>query len=185
MIRPIWRLYSLILVLLVMAADQYSKWYIVTRVFAREAGLPQQDLLTWLFQKAERLGSQLVEITSFFNLAMVWNPGISFGMFQTGHSVMAYVLTGTSLLVALGFYAWMWLEPYRLRAISVGLIVGGALGNVWDRLRFGAVIDFLDLHWGGWHWPAFNVADASISVGVALLLIDMIFFSHRHTSMRN
>ncbi len=68
----------------------------------------------------------------------------------------------------------MRLAKEGLLAAGLGLVVGGALGNVVDRIRFGAVVDFLDLHWAGWHWPAFNVADAAITLGVALLLLDAL-----------
>jgi signal peptidase II len=70
---------------------------------------------------------------------------------------------------------WLWRALRSIPAAALGLVIGGALGNVVDRIRFGAVFDFLDVHVAGWHWPAFNVADSAISVGVAVLLIDSLF----------
>lgn len=118
------------------------------------------------------VNSPVIELTSFFNLVMVWNFGVSFGLFASGADLMPYVLVAVSLLISGLLIAWVWRGASRLAALSVGMVVGGALGNVIDRLRFGAVADFLDFHVAGWHWPAFNVADACIVVGVGLLLLD-------------
>lgn len=166
------RFVALALVLDVIIADQITKWLMLVHFFGD--GTP--DLLTWLFSAAPQLEFASHRVTSFLNLVMVWNPGISFGFLQTGHGWMAHALSALAVLVAGGFLVWMWRYPTRLRVAAVALIAGGALGNVWDRLRFGAVADFIDFHVAGYHWPAFNVADAAVCTGVALLLVETLFF---------
>ena len=165
---------GLLIALGVIIADQLSKWYVVTQFFD---DTPRMDLIPWLMQKGEQLAYHSVSITSFLNMVMVWNPGVSFGMLQTNKAYVTYGLTIMALLVSLGFMVWLWRDPKPWRAISIGMIVGGALGNVWDRLRFGAVADFIDIHVMGYHWPAFNIADAAITMGIVIILIETLFFS--------
>ena len=78
-------------------------------------------------------------------------------------------------LIAIGNRRWAWLETPLLTALGLGFVAGGAIGNALDRVRIGAVVDFLDVHYAGWHWPAFNIADAGITLGVILLLVDGLF----------
>jgi signal peptidase II len=113
-----------------------------------------------------------ITVTPFFNLVMVWNTGVSFGMFSEDSANRAWTLIAVSFLVTAWLLWWLWRNQSGLVAISLGMIIGGAMGNVIDRYRFGAVFDFLDFHAFGWHWPAFNVADCAIVVGVLLLLAD-------------
>ena len=87
---------------------------------------------------------------------------------------MPIILTLVALAITAVMLSWLWKAENKLSAISLGLVIGGALGNVIDRIRFGAVIDFLDFHFFGFHWPAFNIADAAIFIGVALLLFETI-----------
>ena len=116
-----------------------------------------------------------VEVLPFLNLVMVWNHGVSFGMFN--HMDARWPLTLLAVGVSAALLRWHYglmkrphLSSFLTQSIAVGMIVGGALGNVIDRLRFGAVVDFLDVHISGYHWPSFNVADACICTGVMLLL---------------
>jgi signal peptidase II len=123
---------------------------------------------------------RVIEVTGFFNLVLVWNPGISFGLFGGGSVWQPWLLSAFATVVAGGLLVWLYsAELPRLPSVGVGLIVGGAIGNVVDRLRFGAVVDFVDLHAYGWHWPAFNVADSAIVVGVGLLLLDAVLRRER------
>ena len=122
---------------------------------------------------------QALAVTPFFNLVLVWNRGVSFGMFGSGGAFAPWLLSGLALAVVIGLVAWLRRTDQWLTALGLGLVIGGALGNVIDRIRFGAVVDFLDFHAAGWHWPAFNVADASIVVGAALLLADGLLVSRR------
>ena len=113
-----------------------------------------------------------VELTPFLNLVVVWNPGVSFGMLGGVGAAGPWLLIGVALVITAGFLVWLAWSTERLHATALGLVIGGAVGNVIDRLRFGAVLDFVDLHLLGYHWPAFNVADAAITAGAVLLLGD-------------
>ena len=117
----------------------------------------------------------VVELTPFFNLVMVWNRGVSFGMFQSGETGR-WLLSALALAIVAGLVVWLRrAEPWWLAA-GLGGVIGGALGNVFDRLWYdeGAVADFFDFHVAGWHWPAFNIADAAIVVGVGLILLEAL-----------
>ncbi|MHB1359294.1 MAG: signal peptidase II [Rhodocyclaceae bacterium] len=110
-------------------------------------------------------------VTSFFNLVLVFNPGASFSFLADAGGWQRWFL----IVLALAISAWLVVmirqhARERLLPFALTLVLGGALGNVIDRLRFGAVVDFLDFHVAGWHWPAFNVADVAIVGGVVLLL---------------
>jgi signal peptidase II len=110
-------------------------------------------------------------ITAFFELVLTCNRGVSFGLFnETGSNALIFSLAAAAVVLVLLF----WLSRVRATclAAAIGLIIGGALGNVIDRVRFGAVIDFLYFHAGAWYWPAFNLADSAICLGVAAMLLD-------------
>ena len=109
-----------------------------------------------------------ITVTPFFNFVMVWNRGVSFGMLRDADA--RYALIGFSLLVIGGLLVWLGRARGKLLPLALGLVIGGAFGNVLDRVIYGAVADFFDAHAFGYHWPAFNVADAAICVGVALLV---------------
>ncbi|MBL0941302.1 MAG: signal peptidase II [Alphaproteobacteria bacterium] len=116
--------------------------------------------------------SEIVPVTSFFNLLLTWNKGVSFGIFNSGAEVTVLVLTIFPILVTMLLMVWLWQTTTKLLALGLGLIMGGALGNIIDRVRFGGVIDFLDFYVLNHHWPAFNVADSAIVLGVVLLLTE-------------
>jgi signal peptidase II len=113
-----------------------------------------------------------IEVTGFFNLVMVWNRGISFGLLDGGGAWMPWVLALVALGVVAGLIVWLRRIDRGLLAVAIGLVIGGAIGNLIDRLRFGAVADFLDFHLWGYHWYAFNIADSAIVIGVIILLVD-------------
>lgn len=115
-----------------------------------------------------------VEVTSFFNLYTVWNPGVSFGMFNN-LAYAPWIFSGIAIVVVIILLIWMKQAENQLVAYGLALVIGGAIGNTIDRIRFGAVIDFLDFHLAGYHWPAFNIADTAIFLGVVALLWDSIF----------
>lgn len=107
------------------------------------------------------------------HLTMVWNRGVSFGLFRADHDLARWLLTGFSLVVA-GFLAWWARNATRpLMALGLGLVMGGAIGNAIDRARFGAVVDFVDVTRLMFPW-VFNVADSAITVGVICLLLDSV-----------
>jgi signal peptidase II len=113
-----------------------------------------------------------IEVTGFFNLLLTWNYGVSFGMLSRfGTASGPILLSGLALVIVAILLVWLRKNQRREIAYALGLIIGGALGNVIDRSRFGAVADFFDLHAFGYHWPAFNVADIAIFMGVMLCCI--------------
>ncbi|MBT3171638.1 MAG: signal peptidase II [Rhodospirillaceae bacterium] len=116
-----------------------------------------------------------VEVLGFLDLVPVENRGISFGLLQSEGGLGVWLISAFALIVAAGLGFWLYRTRRKWPALALGLIIGGALGNVIDRLRLGWVIDFIDFHVNTWHWPAFNIADAAITVGVGMLLIDGLF----------
>ena len=130
--------------------DQLSKWVVVS-VLAVADPIP---------------------VAPFFNLVMTRNRGVGFGLLDIDSPWTPWALSAVALAVSAGLAVWMVRAQGRWLAGGLGLVIGGALGNVIDRVRFGAVTDFLDVFIGRYHWPAFNLADAAITVGVAMILID-------------
>jgi signal peptidase II len=111
-------------------------------------------------------------ITPFFNLVLTYNRGISFGLFNTPSGMNVLLFSVLAAIIVTTLIIWLRRVASSLLAVAIGLVIGGAIGNVIDRIRYGAVVDFLDFHIGSWHWPAFNVADSAICVGVAAMLLD-------------
>jgi signal peptidase II len=109
------------------------------------------------------------------DLGLRWNNGISFSLFRQDTALGVGLLLGFTLLATAALAAWLWRSRSPLVGFGLGAIIGGALGNACDRVAYGAVVDFLDLHAFGRHFFVFNVADAAISLGVVLLLIDGMF----------
>lgn len=156
------QLWPLLLALIVVVLDQWSKAEVL-HVFAAPRGV--------------------LPVTPFFNLVLVLNRGVTFGLFD--HAVaMSDFFAGLSMFIATGLILWLSRLKTRVAALAFGLLIGGAIGNVMDRLRLGAVVDFLDFYLGNWHWPAFNVADSAVVTGVALLLLQSLVFDKktRHSS---
>ncbi len=118
---------------------------------------------------------QPIEVTPFFNIVLAWNRGVSFGLFGHESDLGPILLTLLAIAISVALLVWMRRAEDRLTVVALGLIVGGALGNVIDRARFGAVTDFLDFHAFGYHWPAFNVADSAICVGAVILIGSSLF----------
>jgi signal peptidase II len=120
------------------------------------------------------LGDSLT-VTSFFNLVRAHNTGAAFSFLASAGGWQRWLFTGIGVAAVL-FIVWM-LRSHagqKLFCFALALILGGAVGNVIDRVLYGYVVDFLDFHWIGWHFPAFNVADCGISVGAALLILDEV-----------
>lgn len=171
------KIFGPVLIAVLLVLDQLSKWAVTEKLFRPMLGLGDPMRFTdWLENAPERIAFASQPVTSFFSLTMVWNSGISFGLMAGGGWG---VLTISSLLISLFFFVWMLRTRVLWEILSLGLIIGGALGNVIDRVRFGAVVDFLDFYVGQWHFPAFNVADSAISVGVAGLVIHGLFFAKK------
>lgn len=150
--KHVWQ--GLGLAALVAALDQLSKWIIVAHVM----NPPVQ-----------------IEVTSFFNLVLTHNRGVSFGMFAAGSELGKWILVGLALMISGFLVRWLFQSSSPFSIIALGLILGGAVGNVIDRVLIGAVVDFLDFHAFGTHWPAFNVADTTIFLGAAGLIFESFF----------
>ena len=121
---------------------------------------------------AERAQGQHASITPFFNLVLTYNRGMSFGLFNQGAGLNALLFSLVAAIIVAVLAYWLSRVESPLLAVAIGLVIGGAIGNVIDRIRLGAVVDFLDFYIGSWHWPAFNVADSAICIGVAAMLLD-------------
>lgn len=111
-------------------------------------------------------------VTSFFDLVLTFNRGMSFGLFNSASGLNALLFSLAAAAIVAVLCWWLSRVVHPFLAIAIGLIIGGAIGNVVDRLRYGAVVDFLYFHVGSWYWPAFNFADSAICVGVAAMLLD-------------
>ena len=112
-----------------------------------------------------------LEMTPFFNLRLGFNTGVSFGIFGDVFSNQQWPLIAITIAIAVVLTVWALRVDRSLEALALALIAGGAIGNIIDRIRQGAVTDFLDFHAMGWHWPAFNFADVFIFVGATSLII--------------
>ena len=127
---------------------------------------------------------QAVEWAPFLSCVLVFNTGISFGLFAGETALLRWVLIGLALAVSVLLTSWLYKEKRLRVASALGLILGGAIGNVVDRIFRHAVVDFLDLHIGGWHWPAFNIADSAITVGVVLYVFTSLRDQFRSSKLR-
>jgi signal peptidase II len=144
------------------------------RWFALSAAIVAADQLTkWLVLGYFENRYPRVELTGFFNLVLVFNKGAAFSLFAQAAGWQTPLLAAFALAAAVIVSVLIVRNPGRgLLCLGLALILGGALGNLIDRLRFGHVVDFLDFHALGWHWPAFNVADSAISVGAVILILE-------------
>jgi signal peptidase II len=115
-----------------------------------------------------------IAVAPFLDLSLVYNRGISYGLFQQDGEFGRWFLVALKLVAAVLFAVWMARAESHIVAASLALLIGGALGNALDRIVYGAVIDFVSLHAAGWHWYVFNLADAAIVAGVAGLLYDAV-----------
>lgn len=137
---------------------------------ALAAALAVDFVTKWLILNIVMVPPRTIEIAPFFNLTLGFNTGVSFGMFREFFLDHPLVLAGIKMVIVAGLLVWAMRTARSTETVSLGLIAGGAVGNVLDRMRQGAVTDFLDFHVGNWHWPAFNMADVMITMGVVLLI---------------
>lgn len=141
----------LLLALGLLVLDQLTKWWVLS-----------------VFQPYE-----IQPVLPVFNLTLVFNEGAAFSFLSDAGGWQRWFFIGLTSVISLGLLVWlMRLKPSeRLTGLALAMILGGALGNLVDRIRMGKVTDFLDFHWQGWHWPAFNLADSVITLGVVLMLL--------------
>ncbi len=153
--NPLPRFVIIALIAIVIGLDQFSKF--------------------WVLHKLNLINVGHIEISRFFDLSMVWNRGVSFGIFRADSDLGRWVLVGLTSLISIMFFSWLWQSKSRFNQISLSLVIGGAIGNLIDRIRLGAVADFLNFE--GLYFPwVFNVADSAVVLGAILLGIDLLFF---------
>jgi signal peptidase II len=147
---------------LILLVDQISKWIIMYPVGLRAKGM--------------------IEVAPVFNLAWVENYGVSMGFLVAESDTGRWLLVAVTAAIAIAVAVWIWREKVRGDVFALGLVLGGAIGNILDRVRFGYVVDFLDLHFGEWHpFLVFNVADAAITIGVLLLVLRALLVREKKT----
>ncbi len=120
-----------------------------------------------------------IELTSFFNLVYVENKGAAFGILAKAGQVGVTILLIVTVIISIALLGYLWQTTAAGESLAIALILGGAIGNLIDRVRLGHVIDFLDAHWSGIHWPAFNVADSAICGGAAVWLFVLFFWNSK------
>lgn len=144
---------SVLLIAIIIAADQFSKFYVLNTI------------------KLDQIGH--LEISRIFDLTMVWNQGVSFGALRASNEFGRWALVGLAGIISILFFFWMLREPRKLSRFALVLIIGGAIGNMIDRVRIGAVADFLDFSGLGFFPWVFNIADCCVVIGAGLLMLDM------------
>jgi signal peptidase II len=133
----------------------------------------------WMISIYDMPARQQVRVTPFFDLVMVWNPGISYGLFPQESALGKYILLALIVAVIVGLFVWLARSESRMTAVALGAIAGGAAGNVVDRIVHGAVADFFSFHAFGYQWYVFNLADTAIVAGVAIVLYESVMVARR------
>lgn len=144
-------------------------------VVALIALVADQGSKLWLIFSYNIEARQPVRLAPFFDLVMAWNPGISYSLFRADSDAGRYALLAVQLAAIAFLSVWLWRAASRWTALGLGLLVGSALGNAYDRFAYGAVADFFHFHVGNFSWYVFNIADVGIVVGVAILLYEAFF----------
>ncbi|HXV74521.1 MAG TPA: signal peptidase II [Sphingomonadales bacterium] len=144
--------------------------------FALAAAIFMLDRATkwWVLGPFDLAAKGDVALLPFFNLTLVWNRGISLGLFPMASEAGRFFLIALTAAISAFVAAWLWRAERLYAALALGLVLGGAVGNIWDRAAYGAVADFLHFHAFGLSFYIFNVADAAITAGVAVLLFDAL-----------
>jgi signal peptidase II len=150
---------GLLIALVVVIADQLSKFLLIDFMAGRSF--------------------RPLEVAPIFDLVMVWNRGASFGLFASESQIVRWVFVALSVAVSIGLGVWLKRAERWWLAVALGLVIGGAVGNVIDRVTRGMVADFFSFHLGAYYWPAFNVADMAIVAGVGVLLYDSLFLGEK------
>ncbi len=145
-------------------ADQASKYYMLEYVF-RPEGVTETPFASPV----------VIDILPVFQFHLSWNEGISFSLFNSGTETAVALLLAVTIAITIVMTVWMWRTPRSWLQVGLGLIVGGALGNIIDRASIGAVADFLHVYWQDWHFPTFNIADTCITIGAIIVLLDALF----------
>lgn len=132
---------------------------------------------------SDNVNNPEIKVFDFFSLVYVWNRGVSFGMFSQIDSA-ALILSTLQFSIIIILLFWLYANQRPSLACALGFIIGGALGNLTDRIKNGAVADFLDFHVATYHWPAFNLADSFVFIGVMILIFDDLIFKQKNISKK-
>lgn len=160
-------------------------WGLASAAIALALDQGSKLLLLYVLHFIEMGPGESVPVLPFFNLVMVWNPGVSYGLFPA-HGPLGTALLAVFSLAAVGALSWwLWGAKRRLLAVGLGLVIGGALGNLIDRLVYQKVADFFHFYVRGYDWYVFNVADCAITIGVVALLYDALMRSEPETAGTN
>ena len=147
----------IIIAILIIIADQASKWWVIHSTLSEQ---PQT-------------------LTSFLRLVYAKNTGAAFSFLADKGEWARWLLTATSIIVSIILTAWLWKQPPFPETLAIALVLGGAIGNLIDRWQAGYVVDFIDVHWNDYHWPAFNIADSAITLGAIILIGNTFIFSRK------
>jgi signal peptidase II len=147
-----------------------SKWYVLLAL-----GVLIADQMTKWWAQMSLPMAQPIKVTDFLNWFLIYNPGAAFSFLSQAGGWQRWFFTMIGIVAAI-VIIWLLQKNTHDRpfCLALSLILGGAIGNVIDRLLYGAVVDFIDVHYDGWHWPAFNIADSAISIGATLIVINEI-----------
>jgi len=142
------------------------------------------DQFTKLLADALLVMYEPVSLLPFLDLSKAYNAGAAFSFLSQADGWQRWFFVGITLFVAVVIVLWLARLPKSQRCVglALSLVLGGAIGNLIDRLVYGHVIDFIDLYYGSWHWPTFNVADSAITVGAVLLVLDSLLSGNKHKS---
>ncbi len=148
-------LLGIVIAVMVIVLDQLSKFLMLTFVLNEQS---------------------VIIIMPFFNLVHAWNTGVSFSLFNNGGVIGTLLLCLIVIVIVAILLRWLYKEKTKLIQIALGMIIGGAVGNLIDRIRFGAVFDFLDFYIDAYHWPAFNLADSCICIGAVMIILHSMIY---------
>lgn len=148
-------LLGIVIAVMVIVLDQLSKFLMLTFVLNEQS---------------------VIIIMPFFNLVHAWNTGVSFSLFNNGGFIGTLLLCLIVIVIVAILLRWLYKEKTKLIQIALGMIIGGAVGNLIDRIRFGAVFDFLDFYIDAYHWPAFNLADSCICIGAVMIILHSMIY---------
>ena len=138
----------------------------------------------YILKLADVENSVDIYVTSYLNLFLIWNKGIAFGLLSVNENIIYNIITAIISLIIIGIIFIMW-KNNNIQRYFLAVVAGGALGNLYDRIVFTAVPDFIDLHFLGFHWFVFNVADIFITVGVFSLILVELFYNNKITNEKN
>ncbi len=162
--KPLPRILCFVIILIIIAFDQYSKYFVLN--------------------KLNLVNVEHIEISRIFDLTMVWNRGVSFGIFRADSDMGRWALVAMTSVISIIFAFWLWQSKNRFNQFALSLVIGGAIGNLIDRIRLGAVADFLNFE--GLYFPwVFNIADSAVVLGAILLAIDLVFFDEKGKTLPN